>query len=75
MIGKRLDTGAHRVVLRLPYDRGGVLDALYRDARVEKVEYGDAITVTAVCTPRTLGQVEEYIVEGWKRPREPWEEP
>ena len=37
--------------------------ALYREARVEKVEYGDAILVTAVCTPRTLGRVGEFLVE------------
>ncbi len=62
-IGKRLDAGVRRVELRLPYDKGGVLDALYREAKVEKVEYGDAILVTAVCTPKTLGRVGEYLVE------------
>ena len=63
-IGKRLDAGVRRVVLRLPYDRGGVLDALYREAKVEKVDYGETIEVIAVCTPKTLGRVGEYIVEG-----------
>ena len=62
-IGKRLDAGVRRVELRLPYDKGGVLDALYREAKVEKVDYGEAIEVTAVCTPKTLGRVGEYIVE------------
>lgn len=62
-IGKRLDAGVRRVALRLPYDKGGVLDALYREAKVESVEYGDAIEVTAVCTPKTLGRVGEYVVE------------
>ena len=62
-IGSRLDAGVRRVELRLPYDKGGVLDALYREARVEKVDYGEAIEVTAVCTPKTLGRVGEYIVE------------
>ena len=62
-IGKRLDAGVRRVELRLPYDKGGVLDALYREAKVEQVEYGDAILVTAVCTPKTLGRVGEYVVE------------
>lgn len=62
-IGKRLDAGVRRVALRLPYDKGGVLDALYREARVEKVDYGEAIEVVAVCTPKTLGRVGEYIVE------------
>ena len=62
-IGKRLDAGVRRVELRLPYDKGGVLDTLYREAKVEKVDYGEAIEVTAVCTPKTLGRVGEYIVE------------
>ena len=62
-IGKRLDAGVRRVELRLPYDKGGVLDALYREAKVEKVDYGETIEVIAVCTPRTLGRIGEYIVE------------
>ncbi len=63
-IGKRLDAGVRRVELRLPYDKGGVLDALYREAKVEKVAYGEVIEVTALCTPKTLGRVGEYLVEG-----------
>ena len=74
MIGSRVDTGTRRVVLHLPYDKGGVLDMLYRDAKVEGVEYAETIEVTAVCTPKTLGRLEEYIVEGWTRPKEPWED-
>ena len=74
MIGKRVDTGTCRVVLHLPYDKGGVLDMLYREVKVESVEYGETIEVVAVCTPKVLGQVEPYIVEGWSRPKEPWEE-
>jgi len=74
MIGKRVDQGTCRVVLHLPYDKGGVLDMLYRDAKVENVEYSETIEVTAVCTPKTLGQLEEFIVEGWSRPKDPWED-
>ena len=62
-IGRRLDAGARRVELRLPYGKGGLLDQLYREARVEKVDYGETIEVTAVCTPRTLGQMAEYLAE------------
>ena len=62
MIGKRLDQGAHKVLLHLPYDKGGVLDMLYREAKVETVEYGDTIEVTAVCTPKILGQILEFVV-------------
>ena len=74
MIDRRVDQGTRRVVLHLPYDKGGVLDMLYREAKVESVEYAETIEVTAVCTPITLGRLEEYIVEGWTRPKEPWED-
>ncbi|MEG2096995.1 MAG: GTPase HflX, partial [Pseudoflavonifractor sp.] len=57
MLAKRLDAGAHKVELHLPYDKGGVLDMLYREAKVERVEYGETIEVTAICTPKVLGQV------------------
>ncbi len=58
---RRLDAGKRKVTLSIPYDQGGVLDRLYREAKVEAVEYGDAILVTAVCTPKTLGQLREYV--------------
>jgi len=60
MIDKRLDKGTRRVVLHIPYDKGGLLDMLYREAKVESVEYSETIDVTAICGPRTLGQVEVY---------------
>ena len=60
-IEKRLDAGVRRVELRLPYDKGGLLDQLYREAKVEKVDYGETIEVTALCTPKTLGQVADYL--------------
>ena len=63
MIDRRLDKGTRRVVLHLPYDKGGLLDMLYREAKVEQVEYSETIDVTAVCGPRTLGQVQPFIAE------------
>ena len=63
MIDQRLDKGTRRVTLHLPYDKGGLLDMLYREAKVEHVEYGEDIAVTAVCGPRTLGQVEPFLAE------------
>ena len=72
-IEKRLDTGKRRVSIHLPYDQGGVLDLLYREAKVEQVEYGATIDVVAVCTPKTIGRLGP-LVEGWTRPKEPWEE-
>ena len=71
---KRLDKGTVRVKLALPYGQGGLVDMLYREAKVEKVEYGETIEVEAVCTPKVLGQVRNYITEGWKPAKEPWED-
>lgn len=70
----RLDLGNHRVTLALPYDQSGLMDLLYREAKVERVEYGATIDVVAVCTPKVLGRVQEYITDGWKPPRESWED-
>ena len=63
MIGERLDGGSRRCVLHIPYDKGGLLDQLYREAKVENVEYGETIAVTAVCTPKVLGQMAPFLVE------------
>ena len=63
MIDKQLDKGTRRVLLHLPYDKGGLLDMLYREAKVENVEYSETIEVTAICGPKTLGQVDAYVVE------------
>ena len=73
-IGKRLDTGFYRVTLALPYDKGGILEALYRDAKVESVEYDATINVVAVCSEKTVGQVKDYIIDGWTPPKEYWED-
>ncbi|CDC68017.1 MULTISPECIES: GTPase HflX [environmental samples] len=63
MIDQRLDKGTRRVTIRLPYDKGGLLDMLYREAKVESVDYGETINVVAVCGPRTLGQVEPFVTQ------------
>ena len=62
-IGKELDEGSKQVLLSLPYDKGGVLDMLYREAKVDSVEYGETILVQTTCTPKVLGQVSAYVVE------------
>ena len=71
-IDKKLDKGTKRVTLHLPYDKAGALDALYREAKVESVEYGATVDVVAVCTPRVIGQLHQFI-EGWTEPKEDWE--
>ena len=71
-VDKRLDKGTKRVVIHLPYDKTGLLDGLYREAKVENVAYGETVDVTAVCTPRIMAQLKDYI-EGWVEPKEDWE--
>ena len=71
-VDKKLDKGTKRVVIHLPYDKAGLLDGLYREAKVENVAYGETVDVTAVCTPRVMGRLKDYI-EGWAEPKEDWE--
>ena len=70
----RLDQGTVRVRLAIPYDQGGLVDMLYREAKVEKVEYGETIEVEALCPPKALGRVKDHIVEGWEPKKEFWED-
>ena len=72
-IGRHLDNGAKRVTIHLPYDKGGLLEKLYQEAKVEQVEYSETIDVVAVCTPKMIGQLGP-MVEGWKPHKEPWED-
>ena len=67
LIDRKLDKGSRRVTLHLPYDKTGLLDVLYKEAKVESVEYGETVDVVAVCNPRQLGQLKQYI-EGWVEP-------
>ena len=72
-VDEKLDKGTRRATIHLPYDKAGLLDGLYREAKVENVEYGETVDVTAVCTPRIMGQLKDYI-EGWQEEKEDWEQ-
>lgn len=72
-IGRQLDNGAKRVAIHLPYEKGGLLDMLYQEAKVESVDYSETIDVFAICTPKLIGQLGP-MVEGWTPKREPWQE-
>ena len=72
LIDKKLDKGTRRVTLHLPYDKTGLLDSIYREGKVESVEYSATVDVVAICTPRLLGQLKDYI-EGWVEEKEEWE--
>jgi len=63
MVDRKLDPGNRRCLIRLPYDKTGFLDILYRESKVERVEYGETIEITAVCTPRVMGMMREYIAD------------
>jgi len=71
-IDRALDKGVRRVTIHLPYSKGNLLDTLYREAKVEQVEYADTIDVIATVEPKLFGQVKEYI-EGYTEPKEDWE--
>ena len=71
-IDRILDKGTRRVTIHLPYDKAGLLDLLYREAKVERVEYAATIDIDAVCNSKAAGMVKPYI-EGWVEPKEPWE--
>ena len=71
-INRILDKGTRRVTLHLPYDKGNLLDMLYREAKVERVEYSETIDVVATVEPKIFGHVKDYA-EGYTEPKEDWE--
>ena len=73
VIENRLGERVRRVTIHIPYDKGGVLDLLYQQAKVEQVEYGQTIDVQALCPEKLLGRLGP-MVEGWVPPKEDWED-
>ena len=72
-IENRLGERVRRVTIHIPYDKGGVLDLLYQQARVERVDYAATIEVEALCPEKLLGRLGP-LVEGWVPPKEDWED-
>ena len=70
---RRLDNQIRHYKLRLPYDKGGLLDYLYREGKVEKVEYSDAIEVECMLSPKVLGKVRDYCDPPLPEHKESWE--
>lgn len=65
-IARHLGANRRRVLIVLPYDQAGRIDILYRDAKVEKVEYlPDRIEIQAIVEPRTYGWMRDYIKQDW----------
>ena len=68
-----LDRGKKRVTLLLPYSAAGLVDALNREAAVQRLDYTDAgIEVEAVVPPELFGRVKAYI-PGYTEEKEEWE--
>ncbi len=69
-----LDPGRRRVTLRIPYAEAGVLDALNREAKLLRADYGDeGIEAEAVVPPALFGRVKAYI-PGYTEAKEDWED-
>ncbi len=62
LIARNLARGQHRVTLLLPYPKGGLLDRLHQEAKVQSVDYApQGIAVEAVVGPVLYGQLRDYI--------------
>ena len=63
-IENALGQSRHHVVLRFPYDKGGMVQTLHDNAKVRRVDYAeDGIEVEAVLDAILYGRLREYIVK------------
>ena len=63
-IEQALGQSRHHVVLRFPYDKGGMVQTLHDNAKVRRVDYAeDGIEVEAVLDAILYGRFREYIVK------------
>ncbi len=63
-IAEILNQGKHHAMLRVPYQRGDVVDLLQREAAVLNIEYAEDCTVIeAVVKPELWGRVKEFAGE------------
>jgi len=73
LLAKTLDKGNHHVTLKIPYDKGAMLDLLNREASVIRMDYTDeGIEAEVIVPPQVFGKVKQYI-PGYKEPKEDWE--
>ncbi len=64
LIVQQLGVGKKQVKLRIPYDKGGLVELLHREAGVLSVEYkDDHIAVEAVIKPELWGRVRDFAEE------------
>ncbi len=72
-IDKKLDKGTRRVTIHLPYDKAGLSGRPVPGGQGGvRGSTAASIDVAAVCTPKVLGQVKDYV-EGWREEKEDWD--
>lgn len=60
-IERVLSAGKKQIILHIPYTDGSIIDGLYRESQVLRLEYKeDYIEAEIICTPRVYGRVKEY---------------
>lgn len=62
-IAEILGRGRRKVSLHVPYDKGGLVEILHREAEVLAVEYGEDIAIDAVIKPELWGSVRDFCKE------------
>ena len=73
-LAKLLDWGNHRVLLKIPYDRGSIVDLINREASVLSMEYTDeGIEAEVIVPPQVFGKVKRFV-PGYREPKEDWED-
>ena len=60
-VSEILNKGKHHAILRIPYQRGELIDLLQREAAVLSMDYAEDCTVVeAVVKPEIWGRVKEF---------------
>ena len=60
---EKLTEGMHRMTVRIPYDKGGLLERIHSAAQVSSEEYGaDGILVTLTADDALYGQLRPYSI-------------
>ena len=61
-IEKILSSGKKQITLHIPYANASVIDGLYKESQVLRLEYReDCIEAEIICTSRVYGKVKEYL--------------
>ena len=56
--------GAKRLKLRLPYEKGNLLEIIHKECKVLTTEYLETgVEITAVCPAEAFGRYREYVID------------